>query len=84
MVETSPVLREAQARAIPDAIWHDSIADLPARPLLLVANEFFDALPIHQYERTADGWRRAPDGGPFPGKLPKVPVVVNKAVVTRE
>jgi cyclophilin family peptidyl-prolyl cis-trans isomerase len=26
----------------------------------------------------------APEGGPFPGKLPKVPVVVNKAVVTKE
>ena len=49
MVETSPVLREAQARAVPDAIWHDGIADLPARPLLLVANEFFDALPVQQF-----------------------------------
>ncbi|MDP3736128.1 MAG: peptidylprolyl isomerase [Hyphomonadaceae bacterium] len=27
---------------------------------------------------------RAPEGGPFPGKLPKVPVVVNKAAVTKE
>lgn len=27
---------------------------------------------------------RTPEGGPFPGKLPKVPVVVNKAVVTKE
>ena len=49
MVETSPVLREAQTKAVPDAIWHDSIADLPARPLLLVANEFFDALPVQQF-----------------------------------
>jgi NADH dehydrogenase [ubiquinone] 1 alpha subcomplex assembly factor 7 len=49
MVETSPVLREAQTKAVPDAIWHDSIADLPAKPLLLVANEFFDALPVQQF-----------------------------------
>jgi SAM-dependent MidA family methyltransferase len=49
LVETSPVLREAQAGAVPDAQWHESIGDLPARPLLLVANEFLDALPIRQH-----------------------------------
>ena len=49
LVETSPVLREAQAKAVPDATWHDTVEDLPARPLLLVANEFFDALPIRQF-----------------------------------
>lgn len=48
-VETSPVLRKAQKEAVPDAHWHESIDDLPARPLLLVANEFFDALPIRQH-----------------------------------
>ena len=47
-VETSPVLREAQKQAVPNAHWHDSIAELPKRPLLLVANEFLDALPIRQ------------------------------------
>lgn len=47
-VETSPVLREAQAQAVPGAHWHESIGDLPAMPLLLVANEFLDALPIVQ------------------------------------
>jgi SAM-dependent MidA family methyltransferase len=49
LVETSPVLRDAQKRAVPDAIWHDSIGDLPGRPLLLVANEFLDALPVRQH-----------------------------------
>ncbi|HEY8433589.1 MAG TPA: SAM-dependent methyltransferase [Sphingomicrobium sp.] len=47
-VETSPVLRDAQKAAVPDAQWHESIADLPRRPLLLIANEFLDALPIIQ------------------------------------
>ena len=47
-VETSPVLREAQQRAVPDAHWHETIGELPPRPLLLVANEFLDALPIRQ------------------------------------
>ena len=48
-VETSPVLREAQAAAVPGATWHETVEDLPARPLLLVANEFLDALPIRQH-----------------------------------
>ena len=49
LVETSPVLRKAQQEAVPGAEWHDSIEDLPASPLLLVANEFFDALPVRQF-----------------------------------
>ena len=48
-VETSPVLRGMQQRAIPEGHWHESIADLPAAPLLLVANEFLDALPVRQH-----------------------------------
>jgi len=57
-VETSPVLREKQRGAVPDAQWHDDVATLPVdRPLVIVANEFFDALPIRQYERTGLGWR---------------------------
>jgi NADH dehydrogenase [ubiquinone] 1 alpha subcomplex assembly factor 7 len=47
-VETSPILREAQSNAVPDAQWHDTIDELPDAPLLLVANEFFDALPVRQ------------------------------------
>jgi SAM-dependent MidA family methyltransferase len=49
LVETSPVLRERQKTAVPDAHWYDSIDDLPNKPLLLVANEFLDALPIRQH-----------------------------------
>jgi SAM-dependent MidA family methyltransferase len=48
-VETSPVLREAQARAVPGATWHDDIESLPEAPMLLVANEFLDALPVRQF-----------------------------------
>jgi NADH dehydrogenase [ubiquinone] 1 alpha subcomplex assembly factor 7 len=47
-VETSPALRDAQSSLHPDASFHSAIDDLPDRPLLLVANEFFDALPIRQ------------------------------------
>jgi SAM-dependent MidA family methyltransferase len=49
LVETSPALREMQNQAVSAAAWHDSIDDLPAKPLLLVANEFLDALPIRQH-----------------------------------
>ena len=49
LVETSPALRKAQARLLPDASFHDEIGSLPARPLLVVANEFFDALPVKQW-----------------------------------
>lgn len=48
LVETSPVLRAAQQAAVPHAAWHDQVEDLPEVPLLLVANEFLDALPIRQ------------------------------------
>jgi NADH dehydrogenase [ubiquinone] 1 alpha subcomplex assembly factor 7 len=57
-VETSPVLRTKQEDAVPGAQSHDDVCTLPTgRPLLIVANEFFDALPIRQFERTARGWR---------------------------
>ncbi len=56
-VETSPVLRKAQAAAVEGAVWHNDVTTLPDQPLWLVANEFFDALPIRQFVRDADGWR---------------------------
>jgi len=49
LVETSPVLRGAQAERVA-ARWHDDLGTLPASgPLLAVANEFFDALPVRQF-----------------------------------
>jgi SAM-dependent MidA family methyltransferase len=57
-IETSPVLRVAQAERMPDAEWHDDIATLPPDgPILAVANEFFDALPARQIVATPSGWR---------------------------
>lgn len=49
LVETSPALRAAQQRLVPDAHWHETVDDLPEVPLLLVANEFLDALPVRQF-----------------------------------
>ncbi|SLN74516.1 class I SAM-dependent methyltransferase [Oceanibacterium hippocampi] len=60
LVETSPRLRAAQAEALAGAgiapEWCDRVEDLPALPSLVLANEFFDALPIRQFRRTANGW----------------------------
>ncbi|MBU6499927.1 MAG: SAM-dependent methyltransferase, partial [Rhodospirillales bacterium] len=56
LVETSPALRAAQARRLPDATWHDRLDTLPDGPLLFIANEFFDALPIRQFVRRGAGW----------------------------
>jgi len=50
-VETSPVLRAAQAERVPGAVWHDDLSTLPDDgPLLVLANEFFDALPVEQFD----------------------------------
>ncbi|WP_114394287.1 class I SAM-dependent methyltransferase [Oleisolibacter albus] len=58
LVETSPVLRQRQAAALRSVapVWHDRLAEVPEGPLLLLANEFFDALPIRQFERGPLGW----------------------------
>jgi NADH dehydrogenase [ubiquinone] 1 alpha subcomplex assembly factor 7 len=57
LIETSPRLRQLQAEKLPDAVWHDSIDSLPDGPLLLLANEFLDALPIRQFVRHGGAWK---------------------------
>jgi NADH dehydrogenase [ubiquinone] 1 alpha subcomplex assembly factor 7 len=56
LVESSLRLRAVQAAALPDAAWHDDMASLPPGPMILLANEFLDALPIRQFQRRGDGW----------------------------
>ena len=57
-VETSPALRKLQAAALPTCRHHHDLSSLPDdAPLLIVANEFLDALPIQQLVRSAEGWR---------------------------
>ncbi len=60
LVETSPTLRAAQAERLAGLtpVWLDRAADLPDLPLFLIANEFFDALPIDQFQRSAAGWHQ--------------------------
>lgn len=61
LVEASPVLRRRQKQTISRGHdlglrWIEAAGDLPEQPLFLVANEFFDALPIHQYQFVKGGW----------------------------
>lgn len=58
LVEASPALRARQREALADyeVTWLDGLHELPEAPLFLVANEFFDALPIRQFERVGRGW----------------------------
>ena len=56
-VEGSVALRRVQKGTVRGVVHHDDITTLPDDgPILLVANEFFDALPIHQLIRSAQGW----------------------------
>ncbi len=59
LVETSPPLQAMQQRALAGCggAWHRSLAEVPDGPLLLIANEFFDALPVRQFALTQEGWR---------------------------
>lgn len=59
LVEINEPLRALQAAALAAhrPRWHARLDDVPAGPTLLVANEFFDALPVRQFERTEAGWR---------------------------
>ena len=57
-VETSTPLKALQLEAHEQALWHADLSTLPdSGPLLLVANEFLDALPVRQLVRTPEGWR---------------------------
>ena len=58
LIEGSTALRLAQQASVPQATWHDGMDSVPREgPLLIVANEFLDALPVRQVVRTEQGWR---------------------------
>jgi SAM-dependent MidA family methyltransferase len=59
LVEINPVLRERQRATlggVRDITWHASIDDVPEGPAVILANEYFDVLPIHQVVRRENGW----------------------------
>ncbi|WP_442756260.1 class I SAM-dependent methyltransferase [Methylocystis sp. JAN1] len=61
LVETSPTLRAVQQRTLADAgkpaSWNADVTDTPPGPAFILANEFFDALPVRHYVKTIPGWR---------------------------
>jgi NADH dehydrogenase [ubiquinone] 1 alpha subcomplex assembly factor 7 len=72
LVETSAVLREVQATTLAGKaapVWHDSIATALEGPVIVVANEFLDALPLDQFVMTGDGWRERMVGLDGAGEL---------------
>ena len=71
LVETSPILREAQLKAVGEgAFWHDRLEDVPEdAPMILLANEFFDAIPIRQFEFRGGAWHERVVGLDAAGQL---------------
>jgi SAM-dependent MidA family methyltransferase len=80
LVETSPTLRAAQSGrlAAHNPHWVNRVDDLPEGPLFLIANEFFDALPIRQFTREDAGWAETviglSDGHLTLGRTPAAPL----------
>jgi len=73
LVEVSPALKAMQDKTLANAgikaHWHDRFAEVPAGPLVVVANEFFDALPIRQFVRTGASFRERVVGLDEAGEL---------------
>jgi len=59
LLEMSPVLKEMQRSALKDyqVTWHEKLETLPMdQPIIVIANEFLDALPTRQFQKTKNGW----------------------------
>ncbi|MCI0599736.1 MAG: SAM-dependent methyltransferase [Beijerinckiaceae bacterium] len=60
LVETSEASRRSQRAALKDfglaAGWQKTVEELPEGPAIIIANEFFDCLPVRQFIRRTDGW----------------------------
>ena len=61
LVELSPVMQQLQQQRLErfgvSLLWHKALKEVPEGPAIILANEFFDALPVHQAVKQEDGWR---------------------------
>jgi SAM-dependent MidA family methyltransferase len=73
LVEISPALRRRQEQTLAasgvDIAWHEDVSEVPPGPLIVLANEFFDSLPVFQYVKTGDGWHERLVGLDADGRL---------------
>lgn len=60
LIETSPALIQRQKQTFGNidvsVSWRETLPDVPDGPAIIIANEFFDALPVNQAVKEADGW----------------------------
>jgi NADH dehydrogenase [ubiquinone] 1 alpha subcomplex assembly factor 7 len=60
LVEVNPLLKAQQEEVLEDigvpVFWHSTLVDVPKGPAIIIANEFFDALPINQVVKSDRGW----------------------------
>jgi NADH dehydrogenase [ubiquinone] 1 alpha subcomplex assembly factor 7 len=92
LIEINPVLREKQRAALSGVRsidWHDSIDEVPEGPAIILANEYFDVLPIHQAIKRETGWHERtieldPNGklafGAAPEPLPRFEVLLPRLI----
>jgi SAM-dependent MidA family methyltransferase len=82
LIEISPVLERLQKQAFATSgvpvSWHQSTEEVPEGPTIVLANEFFDALPVHQAVMCADGWHerviKIGDDGNFHFSIDRDPI----------
>jgi NADH dehydrogenase [ubiquinone] 1 alpha subcomplex assembly factor 7 len=73
LVERSAILRRKQQDMLSggglQVAWHADFSEVPDGPLIVIANEFFDALPVHQAVKAPDGWHERMVGLDQAGEL---------------
>jgi NADH dehydrogenase [ubiquinone] 1 alpha subcomplex assembly factor 7 len=62
MVDASSVLKSQQQQILANSNisnreWHNDLSQVPEGPVICIANEFFDALPVRHFQRIVAGWR---------------------------
>lgn len=59
IIETSPLLKKIQKTALEDApvTWIDTLDELDNTPIIVLGNEFLDAMPVRQFFWTKEGWK---------------------------